>query len=287
MSAILSSLLTSLCFASASLFAQKGLHLLNSPWGVWVTLVANCFLLLAIHLLLHPDAPILIPGNLLFVLIGLFVPGITRLLTFRGIQRMGSSVTATIVNSTPMFSTLLAIVFLHEHPSPLVFAGIGSIVGGVMTLSWGREKKIWRRTELFYPFAAAFLFASKDVLARWGLGVTGQPALAALIAVVTATLEVFLILRYVQAERFVLPPLRVSLWFVISGIFTGGAFFFMFFALHMEEVAIVSPIVSSHSVFVLLLSPLIARQIERVTLRKGIGAVGVVAGVFLISLGRN
>jgi drug/metabolite transporter (DMT)-like permease len=40
-------------------------------------------------------------------------------------------------------------------------------------------------------------------------------------------------------------------------------------------------------VFVLLLTPLIARQIERVTLRKAAGAVLVVAGIFLISTGKN
>jgi drug/metabolite transporter (DMT)-like permease len=67
--------------------------------------------------------------NLLFVAVGLFVPGVTRVLSFRGIRTMGSSVTSTIVNTTPMFSTLLAILVLGERPGPLVW-GVCLTVGG-------------------------------------------------------------------------------------------------------------------------------------------------------------
>ncbi|MFQ5903878.1 MAG: EamA family transporter, partial [Candidatus Binatia bacterium] len=73
----------------------------------------------------------------------------------------------------------------------------------------------------------------------------------------------------------------------ISGLFTGCAFLFMFSALHLERVTIVSPIVSSHSVFLLFLAPFLVRGIEVITSRKVVGAVVVVAGIFLISLGRN
>jgi DME family drug/metabolite transporter len=285
--AILLSLLTAFCFASAGLLAQRGLRLLPTPWGVWITIAVNTVFLSLLCLILSPEAPILVPANLLFVLIGLFVPGITRMLTFRGIRTMGSSVTATVVSSTPMFATILAIIFLGERPGLPVLCGIALIVSGLMALSWGGEKRSWNRTELLYPLLASFMFASKDVVARWGLGAAGHPVLAAAITATTATLEVFLIIRFIQREKFFLPPLEVSVWFLISGLFTSGSFVFMFLALHMERVSIVSPIVNSYSVIVLFLAPLIARQIESVTLRKIIGAVVVVTGVVLISTGRN
>jgi drug/metabolite transporter (DMT)-like permease len=47
------------------------------------------------------------------------------------------------------------------------------------------------------------------------------------------------------------------------------------------------PLVNSYAVFVLVLAPLLARQIEKVTLRKAAGAVLVVAGIFLISTWKN
>ncbi len=242
MLAIAFGILASVCFAAASLLAQRGLYVVPTPWGAWVTLVVNAIFLLAFHFVLYPDAPIFVVDNLTFVAVGLFVPGMTRVLTFRGIRTMGSAITSTIVNTTPMFSTALAMVVLEERPGPLVLAGVALIVSGLVIISWEGSERSWKTTELIFPFLAAGLFAMKDVTVRW---------------------------------------------FVSSGLFTGGSFLFMFLALSMERVSIIAPLVNSYAVFVLLLTPLIARQIERVTLRKAAGAVLVVAGIFLISAGKN
>jgi drug/metabolite transporter (DMT)-like permease len=280
-------LLAGLFFAASMVFSQKGLHIYPTPWGVWITLLINTMFLWVFHLLLHPAAPIFIHDNLAFVMIGVFVPGLTRMLAFRGIRNVGSSVTTTVMNSTPMFSAILAIIFLGERPGPLVLSGIGLIVGGLMMLSWRSEKRTWSRVELSYPLLAAFLFGLKDVVARWGMATTGYPILAAAITATTATPEVFLIIRSIQREYFSLPPPKISLWFVVSGLFSGASFLFMFLALHMEQVAIVSPTFNTSSVFVLFLAPLVVRKIEPITLRKVVGVLVVIAGVFLISVGRG
>jgi drug/metabolite transporter (DMT)-like permease len=287
MLAIVFGILASLCFAAASLLAQRGLYIVPTPWGAWVTLVANTVFLFAFHFVLYPDAPIFVFDNLTFVVVGLFVPGMTRVLTFRGIRTMGSAITSTIVNTTPMFSTALAMLALAERPGPLVLAGVVLIVGGLVIISWEGSERSWKRIELFFPFLAALLFSMKDVTVRWGLGGSAAPILAAAIAAITSTIEIFLINRYIHKETFILPPKHVLWWFLSSGIFTGGSFLFMFLALSMERVSIIAPLINSYAAFVLVLAPLMARQIERVTPRKVAGAVLVVAGIFLISTGRN
>ena len=287
MLAIVFGILASLCFAAASLLAQRGLHILPTPWGVWVTLVANTVFLLAFHFILYPKAPLFVLDNLIFVAVGLFVPGMTRALTFRGIRTMGSAITSTIVNTTPMFSTALAILLLGERPGPLVLAGVALIVGGLLILSWEKAERSWKRAELVFPFLAALLFSVKDVTVRWGLGGSDSPVLAAAIAAVTSTVEIFLITRYIHKEQFKLPPRPVLQWFVSSGLFTGGSFLFMFLAFSMERVSIVAPLINSYAVFVLVLAPLMAKQIEKVTFHKAAGTVLVVAGIFFISAGRN
>ena len=287
MLAIAFGILASLCFAAASLLAQRGLYIVLTPWAAWVTLVANTVFLLAFHLALYPNASIFVLDNLTFVAVGFFVPGMTRVLTFRGIGTMGSAITSTIVNTTPMFSTVLAMLVLGERPGPLVLAGVVLIVGGLAIISWEGAQRSWRRTELIFPFLAALLFAMKDVTVRWGLGGSDSPVLAAAIAAFTSTVEIFLINRYIHKQQFALPPKQVIHWFVGSGLFTGGSFLFMFLALNMERVSIIAPLINSYAVFVLVLAPLMARQIEKVTLRKAAGAVLVVAGIFLISVGRS
>jgi len=285
---ILFGLLTSLCFAVASLLAQRGYHAGPAPWGAWITIAANAAFLLVGHLLIEGNTRLFVADNLIFVAVGLFVPGVTRVLSFRGIRALGSSITSTIVNTTPMFSTLLAIVILGERPSALVLGGVLLTVGGLITVSWRGEKTAYSKTELVFPFLCALLFSLKDISVRWGLGGGGgQPILAAGIAAMISTIEIFLITRYAQRENFALPPSPVLRWFVWSGIFTGGSFLFMYVAFSMERVSIVAPLVNSYTVFVAILTPFMARQIESLTPRKLAGAALVVAGIFAVALGKN
>lgn len=281
-------LLTSLCFAIASLLAQRGYFAAPAPWGAWITIAVNALFLLAAHFILYSDTRLFAVDNLIFIAVGLFVPGVTRVLSFRGIRAMGSSVTSTIVNTTPMFSTVLAILILEERPAPLVVLGVALTVGGLVTVSWGGEKTSYKKSELIYPFLCALLFSMKDVAVRWGLGGGGgQPILAAGIAALTSTIEIFLITRYVQGEKFILPPAPVARWFMGSGIFTGASFLFMYLAYSLERVSIVAPLVNSYTVFVSILTPFMARRIETVTARKLAGAALVVAGIFAVSLGKD
>ena len=281
-------LLTSLCFAVASLLAQRGYHVGPAPWGAWITIAANAVFLVGCHLIVEGDTRLLVKDNFIFIAVGLFVPGLTRVLSFRGIRTMGSSITSTIVNTTPMFSTVLAIFILGERPAPLVMLGVLLTVGGLVTVSWGSERTAYPKIELLFPFLCALLFSMKDIAVRWGLAGGGsQPILAAGIAAVTSTLEILLVSRYLHGEKFVMPPLPVARWFIWSGIFTGGSFLFMYMAYSMERVSIVAPLVNSYTVFVAILTPFMARQIERITGRKLAGAALVVAGIFAVSLGKD
>jgi len=281
-------ILTSLCFAVASLLAQRGYRLSPAPWGAWITIAGNAALLLAAHFLIDDETRLFVADNLIYVAVGLWVPGATRVLSFRGIRTMGSAVTSTVINTTPMFSTLLAIIVLGERPGPLVLGGMVLTVVGLITVSWVGAQASYRKTELVYPFLCALIFSLKDITVRWGLGGGGgQPIFAAGIAALTSTIEIFLITRVIHGEKFSLPPRRVLLWFLASGLFTGGSFLFMYLAFSMEKVSIVSPLINGYAVFVLILTPLMARRIESVTWRKIAGAAMVVGGIFLLSLGKN
>ena len=66
MLAIAFGILASLCFAAASLLAQRGLYIVPTPWGAWVTLVANTIFLLAFHFALYRYASIFVLDLLLW-----------------------------------------------------------------------------------------------------------------------------------------------------------------------------------------------------------------------------
>ncbi|HEY7557810.1 MAG TPA: EamA family transporter [Candidatus Binatia bacterium] len=281
-------LLTSFCFAIGSLLAQRGYHLGAAPWGAWITLVGNSTVLAAAHFIFYSETKFLAAENLIFVGVGLLVPGVSRVLSFRGVRVLGSSITSTIVNTTPVFSTVLAIALLGERPGTLVVAGVLLTVAGLITVSWVGATTNYRKVELVFPFLCALIFSLKDITLRWTLGAGGgQPVFAAAIAAATSTIEIFLINRYLYGEKFVLPPFHVSRWFIWSGLFTGGSFLFMYLAFSLERVSIVAPLINSYVVFVLLLTPLMARRIERISWRTVTGAGMVVGGIFLVSMGKS
>jgi drug/metabolite transporter (DMT)-like permease len=286
--AIFFGLLTSFCFALGSLLAQRGYHLGPAPWGAWITLVANTVVLASAHFLFYSETRFVAAENLVFVGVGLLVPGVARVLSFRGVRVLGSSITSTIVNTTPVFSTVLAIAVLGERPGPVVIAGMLLTVGGLITVSWVGAAAKYRKLELLFPLLCALIFSLKDITLRWTLGGgDAQPVFSAAVAAATSTIEIFLINRYIYREKFSLPPLQQARWFIASGIFTGGSFLFMYLAFSLEQVSVVAPLINSYVVFVLLLTPLMARRIERITGRTVAGAGMVVAGIFLVSVGKS
>jgi drug/metabolite transporter (DMT)-like permease len=281
-------LLTSFCFAIGSLLAQRGYHLGAAPWGAWITLVGNTAVLSAAHFIFYSETKFLAAENLIFVGVGLLVPGVSRVLSFRGVRVLGSSITSTIVNTTPVFSTVLAIALLGERPGALIVAGVLLTVAGLITVSWVGATTNYRKVELVFPFLCALIFSLKDITLRWTLGAgSGQPVFAAATAAATSTIEIFLINRYLYGEKFALPPFHVSRWFIWSGLFTGGSFLFMYLAFSLERVSIVAPLINSYVVFVLLLTPFMARRIERISWRTATGAAMVVGGIFLVSMGKS
>ena len=98
-------------------------------WGLIVSLP-----LLAAVLALHPrpvSQAVAPQAAVWFVLVGLLGPCIGRVFNFIGVARLGAARATPLVNSAPLFTTLLAVVFLHEQLTLRIVLGMLSIVAGV------------------------------------------------------------------------------------------------------------------------------------------------------------
>jgi uncharacterized membrane protein len=72
-----------------------------------------------------------------------------------------------------------------------------------------------------------------------------------------------------------------------AGLTENLSVFLTVVALGLGTVSVVTPLTSTSPIFVLLLSPLLLRGVERVTVRIVLGTVLIVLGVYLITaLGR-
>jgi drug/metabolite transporter (DMT)-like permease len=56
-----------------------------------------------------------------------------------GVERLGAARATPLINSSPLFTTILAVIFLRERLTPKILLGVLCIVGGIVVLS-GRRR---------------------------------------------------------------------------------------------------------------------------------------------------
>ena len=281
---ILLGLFGSFWFAVSMIFINRGILAVDYFRGLLANLGVNA-LCLCIYLSLSSDRiDLRAPANLIFVAIGIFVPGVSRFFIFKGMERLGASISACLTNSTPLFAIVFAVSFLGERPTLTNLLGALSIVAGIVSLSWRGAAKTWRTRDLVFPLAAAFLFAGRDNLVRVGVLQIHSPVVGAAIASIVSLATMTLIYCVLAEKR----PLGDAGWrglalFAASGFMNFLSYVFIYTALSMERVSLISPLVNCSSLFVLPLSIIFLKDVEKLTARK-IGATAlVIFGVLLIS----
>lgn len=188
-----------------------------------------------------------------------------RLISNRGIERLGASINAAAISTRPLFATILALLFLGEVISPSTAIGVVVLVGGVVLLSISRGGNVagWSKASLALPLIAAALFAISDVLRRFGLTVAPVSALqgvaihevVGLVVVATASTG----RTVLEVPEGALKPLLLG-----GGLF-GVAMLLFVEALRRGRVAIVTTLAGTAPVFVAGLSYAFLPEVERIT----------------------
>ncbi len=286
MPAALFALITAFFFALHNVLIKKGLKTSNPATAVFITLGVNMILLWAMGAFLHPLHSLATPGTLVFVAVGLFQPGLTRLLTAKSIEKVGVAITDPIRATTPMFSSLLAILFLDENMTLAIFGGTLLIILGIALLSYPKEGT--RRIELryvLYPVFASFLVGLSQVARKFGLEFIPHPSLAAAVTATSSFTVISILLWFGKKKDWGLSLNKESLRFYLAaGVVISLGMASLYNALTLGEVVVVIPITSSGPLFALTLSALFLRDTEKVTFRIAMGACLIVGGVFLVTL---
>ncbi|HYT56055.1 MAG TPA: DMT family transporter [Verrucomicrobiae bacterium] len=284
MLAIILGLFASFWFAASMILINRGVLAIDYFRGLLTNLGVNALFLWLYVMLFVESIDLGTPANLIFVLVGIFVPGVARFFMFKGMERLGASITSCLTNSTPLFATFFAISFLQERPTVTNLLGTLFIVSGIIALSRKGATKTWRTRDLLFPLTSAFLFAARDNMVRFGLLHIDSPIVGAAIAASTSFVTMSII--YLAFEKK--PPLAKSVargfgLFAMAGFMNFLSYVFAYTALSMERVSLMSPLINGSSLFILPLSALFLKGVEQLTPRK-IGAIGlVIIGVFLIS----
>ncbi|WP_089823526.1 DMT family transporter [Halogranum amylolyticum] len=225
-----------------------------------------------------------------FVVAGAVGTALGRIAVFNGVDRVGASVNSAVISARPLFATALAVGFLGERVTPTTVLGIVVLVVGLvlLTVAKGGDLGGWKPRDLLFPLGAAAFFAAGNVLRRFGLTTSPTTALEAVTLNETAALVALAAYALTRHRDAVFgSPRRSYLYFAGSGLLTAVALLSLFAAFSLPEgdVAIVDPLAATAPLFTTVFSYFLLSDLETVTRGVVAGAVAVVVGAALVTLG--
>ena len=133
--------------------------------------------------------------------------------------------------------------------------------------------------------AACIAYGASLILAKQVVEDT-PPLLAATLGM-TFGLLVLAVISAPDVRRDVGTRRRAWVWAALGGLAAGSGITLMFLAISNAPVVVVAPILAMNPLTAILFSQIFLRGMERITWRVLIGALLVVAGVIIITLGQN
>jgi transporter family protein len=274
-------------FALHNLFTKKALRYSNPATGVISSLLINIVFLWTLSILFAPLESLASAAIWIFVGVGFFQPGLTRLLAYKGIDALGVAITDPIRATTPLFSALMAILFLGEEVTPPIIVATLMIIAGITLLSWrsGSMKLTGSAVYLWYPIAASALAGATQVVRKFGMAAVPHPVLAAAVTASSSLMVSLVTLWYVEKTQETWKMNRQCFWwFLAAGVTISLGMVCIYYALDLGKVSVVIPISSTGPFFSLILTAIFLRDVERVTPRIVISAAMIVGGVVLLTL---
>jgi drug/metabolite transporter (DMT)-like permease len=74
-----------------------------------------------------------------FAAVGIMGPCLGRVFNYLGVARLGAARATPLINSSPLFTTILALIFLREQVTFRILLGVLSIIAGIAVLSGKRR----------------------------------------------------------------------------------------------------------------------------------------------------
>jgi DME family drug/metabolite transporter len=272
-----------LCFSIAHIFIRRGLVESNAMTGSFISLSMSAAVLWLLTPFFVSLSALWTPAIALFIAAGIFAPGIGRTLSYVGIERIGVARSVPIVNSSPIFASIFAVVFLGETWILQNIIGTLLVISGVVTLSMSKPAVgEWDKRNIIYPIVGAVAFGASSNLRKAGLSYVGIPLLAAAVTAAAAAIFSYTLLQIQGGKEAVKITRKSAAWLVGAGVFNTAALLSVFHALSRGKVVIVDPLVSSNPVMTLLLTAIFLRDLEALSLRVIVGALLTVAGTILV-----
>jgi transporter family protein len=224
-----------------------------------------------------------------FVVTGVVGAYLGRTLFVKSVAQIGASRAQSLNNSSPLITVLLAALLLGEALSPAVLGGVLLIITGVFFVtrpgSQGQDAGA-ARTLTLTSILATLCYGIVPVLKKLGTDLGGPPVLGALVMHATGLALLLTLGRLLKIElKWHKLPVSSFICFVAAGVLQGVGSILTLKALLYAPASVVAPIWNTQPIISFLLTKALLQGIEVVTLRDGVAAALVVAGVLVLRWG--
>jgi uncharacterized membrane protein len=278
------SLFTAVCYGASSVLARKGMRDSNPMTGVIVGSLVQVILLAALVIADPPEA-INWTAIGLFIASGIFASTLGRLFNFMSIEKLGVALSATIIGSSPLFSTLLAAIFLGEQVALSTIAGTLLVVAGIAAArSGGQGMKGLRSGALVLPIASATFYGASSVVRKAALNILPESAFGAVVGAMASLVAFGAYLLISQRTDTLQINWGGGKFFIVNGVVVTLAWLSMFTALTVGKVSVVTALGGTNPLFSVILSAILLKDSEELNTRIILGSLAIVAGAMVITL---
>ena len=284
--AIALALLSSLLISFTTIIMKKGIARTNPTSAMLVVTVVGSLIFLAVSLPVVKFDYLKSKAFLIFILAGIFSPALVRWLYFISLDRLGTSVSASIISTGPAFTAVIAIVFLKEKLTVSISLGIALIIAGIIILerniNTGNSFRVQRKKDLIFPLLSAIFLGLAIVFRKMGLNVLDEPIFGVTVGFLTSLVFYSMLCLVFKSMRNSISLNRNDLLFLCAaGVFLTSGWLTLFYALSFGDAIIVAPLSNLHPVMVVGLSYLFLKDIEKITPKMIVGIILVLIGVIL------
>ena len=198
-----------------------------------------------------PDADVLWK----FAIVGMIAPGSSQGLFVSSIGSIGPARTSILIGTSPVFSVLLAVIFLDESWKTTIMIGTLLTVLGSALISW--EKGIrFRQVGIVFAIATSLTFAIRDVVARhFNVGTNVSSWWSGTIVLISASITLWIFVSIKFGPIWKTQTRKALPEFIPSGIMIGIALPLLLEALNKGAVNIVAPLaLASQNIAIVILS---------------------------------
>lgn len=284
----ITSLLAAVAYSFSFVLSKRGLPYSTPMTMTLVSLSVHTFALWSVIILVTGIPPVASLSVGLFVIAGILQFPI-RQLTYIGIDKIGAALSGPLRATVPLWSAMLAVLFLGERITLEIIAGTLLVFVGIIFISWRADRAIknFKPRFLLFPLFAAILGGVVYPIRRQALKLSNEPVFFAALVGVVALATVFTYLALPTTKDKIIWNRQSAPYFIVSGAFEALGLLLVLFALSAGPVIIVAPISSTLPLWVLIGSKLLLRDVEKITLRIVIGAILIVIGTVAISLSKS